>query len=525
MTVHPNGAVRGAVVQESAVLAPPRRPGIGSDSSRVTASVDGISTSHAGESARVASPARRLRLTRALQGRAWMVAMMVTDCAMLCAAAITALRWPPEPVPLSEGGALLLLPPMTMTILAFRGAYEQRLRVGLLDGAGTILGAVSLAVMVIVVGETYIGHPPIAAGVLVHLWALSIVLLLVGRCGAGLFQRWARGSAVLARPTLIIGAGVVGAKLARRLIDDAQYGLRPVGFLDDDPTPLATIATGLPVLGSPDQLETVARGTDARHVVVAFSACADRSFVPMVRRARAAGIDISLVPRMFETMNDRVAFESIGGVRVLGLRATDPVGWRFTVKHTGDRVLAAVLLILLAPLMLAVTAAIWLTSPGPVLFTQVRVGRDGQPFKLLKFRTMRPATGQDAGFVPPNGCGPGGVEGADRRTRIGRCMRRRSLDELPQLINVLKGEMSLVGPRPERVQFAEAFTRDIERYGDRSRVKAGITGWAQVHGLRGQTSIADRTEWDNFYIENWSLKLDLRILAMTLLAVLRPGEE
>jgi lipopolysaccharide/colanic/teichoic acid biosynthesis glycosyltransferase len=130
---------------------------------------------------------------------------------------------------------------------------------------------------------------------------------------------------------------------------------------------------------------------------------------------------------------------------------------------------------------------------------------------------------QDAPFRPPEGCGPGGVEGADRRTPIGRFLRRTSLDELPQLLNVLKGEMSLVGPRPERIEFVETFRRDIERYGDRHRVKAGITGWAQVHGLRGQTSIADRAEWDNFYIENWSLKLDLRILAMTVLAVLRSG--
>jgi exopolysaccharide biosynthesis polyprenyl glycosylphosphotransferase len=414
---------------------------------------------------------------------------------------------------------------MTMIILALCRAYRRLLRIRLLDGGGTLVGAVSLAVMVIAVGETYLGRPPIAPGVLVHLWALSIVLVQGGRTVMEVWCRWARARGLIARPTLIIGAGAVGAKIARRLLDDTQYGLRPIGFLDDAPAPLITLATDLPVLGAPDELAAVARGTRATHVILAFSVTADQSFVPLLRQVKDAGVDVTLVPRMFENMNDRVTFESIGGIPVLGLRATDPLGWRFLIKHAFDRVVAAMLLVLLAPLMLALALAVRLSSPGSVLFAQYRVGRDGQPFKLLKFRSMQGSAPETSRFVPPEGRGPGGVEGVDRRTAVGRFMRRRSLDELPQLINVLKGEMSLVGPRPERVEFVEAFRRDVERYGDRHRVRAGITGWAQVHGLRGQTSIADRAEWDNFYIENWSLKLDLRILAMTLVAVLRPAED
>jgi exopolysaccharide biosynthesis polyprenyl glycosylphosphotransferase len=450
---------------------------------------------------------------------------LTTDSLMLCVAVAVTLRWPGEPVPLSQGGALLVLPPMTIIILAFRGGYERRLRARPRDGGGTVVGAVSLGVMVIAVGEIYIRHESIALGVLAHVWALSIVFVHASRSIVALWQRWARARGLVARPTLIIGAGVVGARIASRLMDDAQYGLRPVGFLDEDPAPLITTVAGLPVLGAPDQLTTVARDAGAEHVVLAFSACADRSFIPLLRQIKDAGLDVTLVPRMFEAINDRVSFESIGGIPVLGLRATDPLGWRFALKHAFDRVVAAALLLLLAPVMLALATAVRLSSPGHVLFTQVRIGRDGRPFELLKFRSMRGATPENSRFEPPDGCGPGGVEGIDRRTAIGRFMRRTSLDELPQLINVLKGEMSLVGPRPERVEFVEGFRRDVERYGDRHRVRAGITGWAQVHGLRGQTSIADRAEWDNFYIENWSLKLDLRILAMTPLAVLRPGED
>jgi len=166
-----------------------------------------------------------------------------------------------------------------------------------------------------------------------------------------------------------------------------------------------------------------------------------------------------------------------------------------------------------------------LSSPGPIFFRQPRVGRDGIVFDCLKFRSMRSPTARSATFVAQDGKAPGGVEGVDRRTRIGKLMRCSSLDELPQLLNVIKGDMSLVGPRPERPEYVERFNTQIRRYGERHRVKAGMTGWAQVHGLRGQTSIDDRVEWDNFYIENWSLALDLQILLMTIPALLRPSEK
>jgi lipopolysaccharide/colanic/teichoic acid biosynthesis glycosyltransferase len=161
----------------------------------------------------------------------------------------------------------------------------------------------------------------------------------------------------------------------------------------------------------------------------------------------------------------------------------------------------------------------------PVLYRQARLGRDGRRFEMLKFRSMRPAPPDESTTMelPPD-TAPGGVEGADRRTRVGAFLRRTSLDELPQILNVLKGDMSFVGPRPERPQFVAVFEQTVHRYGDRHRVKSGITGWAQVNGLRGKTSVADRAEWDNYYIDNWSLWLDFKIVLLTVAAVLRPAQ-
>jgi lipopolysaccharide/colanic/teichoic acid biosynthesis glycosyltransferase len=177
------------------------------------------------------------------------------------------------------------------------------------------------------------------------------------------------------------------------------------------------------------------------------------------------------------------------------------------------------------PVTAAAGVGILLTLGRPVFFRQVRVGRDGRTFEMLKFRTMRPApsTGDielNALDLPPD-TAPGGVEGDDRRTKLGAALRRCAIDELPQLINVLKGEMSLVGPRPERPEFVGLFEQSVYRYAERHRVKSGVTGWAQVHGLRGKTSLSDRVEWDNYYIENWSLWLHLKVLLLTFLAVVR----
>jgi exopolysaccharide biosynthesis polyprenyl glycosylphosphotransferase len=263
--------------------------------------------------------------------------------------------------------------------------------------------------------------------------------------------------------------------------------------------------------------------------VLAFlsSRGSDAKLVPIVRQCDELGLEVSLVPRLFESINVRVRLEHIGGMPLFRLRTVRPKGWQFAVKHALDRLMAALLIVVLSPVLIAATLAVKFSSRGPIFFRQRRVGRDGRDFDLLKFRSMRLADEpppDNVSVLVPGDTAPGGVEGTDRRTGIGKLMRRTSIDELPQLFNVLAGQMSIVGPRPERPEFVELFERRVDRYEDRLRVKSGITGWAQVHGLRGKTSLSDRIELDNFYIENWSLWLDVKILVMTVGAVFHPAE-
>ena len=352
------------------------------------------------------------------------------------------------------------------------------------------------------------------------LWGLTVVFLAGARTILRLTERRGGRLGDLI-PTLVVGAGATGDRIASRLLARPEYGLLPIGYLDADPIPDGEQhGHGVPILGGPDDLVEIARSTSTRHVILAFSSEQDQRMVELVKRCQDLGLAVSVLPRLHESVNEHATIYHIGGLPLLLLAPVDTNGWRFAAKHAIDRVAAVLALLLLAPLFVAIALTVRQSSPGAVIFRQRRVGRDGREFELFKFRTM---VGHDTGgtFAPAGGTAPGGIEGADRRNRVGRWLRRTSLDELPQLVNVLRGEMSLIGPRPERPEFAAQFARHVRGYEDRHRVKPGITGWAQVSGLRGQTSIADRVEWDNHYIDNWSWRLELRTLALTLAELLR----
>jgi len=416
-----------------------------------------------------------------------------------------------------------LYPVLTLVVLRARGWASERLKTTVLDTISSVVAGVALATMLVIAAAAIleVARPLTLA---VRLWVYASVYLCVARCMLLVIRRRAISGELYATPTLIIGAGVIGSHLARRLMKDRGYGLRPVGLLDPDPLSDPDQLDGpVPLLAGLDRLSDAIRVTGARHVILAFSSEPDHVLAPRVRECQDLGVEVSLIPRMYESINERTTLDHVGGLPLLTLHTVDPHGWQFAVKHAIDRAGAAIILLLTSPLFLVIAILIKASSPGPVLFRQRRVGRDGHEFDVLKFRSMRvaPAEAADTPFVLAAGQAPGGVEGLDRRTWIGRIIRDLSLDELPQLINVLRGDMSLVGPRPERPEYVARFSVEVVGYENRHRVRSGITGWAQVHGLRGQTSIADRVEWDNYYILNWSLRLDFRILALTLAEVLR----
>ena len=471
----------------------------------------------------------------ALEGRGWGLVRLGADFLLLCLAVVIALGGVESTLHVSSLRApLLALPPLTIVLFSLRGLYRTRLRALVLDGVVPVLSGISVSAMAVAVLGMFLNNQVPSQSDWLRAWAISLVGVGLGRIALSFAQRWARSKRLVGKPVLIMGAGVVGAQVARRLEAHPEYGLAPVGFLDEDPRSVAEVGgRDVPVLGTIDDLDETVERSGAKNLIVAFSSVADARVSRLIQRCQELGVEVSVVPRMFDTINDRVGYDTVGGLPLLSFSAVDPKGLQFAIKHALDRVLALLLLLLFSPLILCAAIVVRLSSPGPALFKQRRVGRDGRVFDFYKFRSMRIVPGQgesdenDASaldFLLAGDIAPGGVEGADRRTAVGRFLRSTSLDELPQLFNVLRGDMSLVGPRPERPEFVELFRQDILRYGDRHRVKSGITGWAQVHGLRGQTSLAERVEWDNYYIAHWSLGLDLKILALTFVALFRNAE-
>jgi exopolysaccharide biosynthesis polyprenyl glycosylphosphotransferase len=408
---------------------------------------------------------------------------------------------------------------LVLGMLQLRGMYSWRLRVSVLDDLRGILAVTALASMAVLSLRILLpGDVDDLAPQSLRLLAFSVVYLAAGRVAYDWVQLNARRHGELAKPTLIVGAGRVGRLTANRLIEHRELGLVPVGFIDKEP--LDEPGLPVPVLGASWDLEHLIEQHGIEHVVVTFSTAPSEVLLREIERCEQLGVSVSLVPRLFERMTERLTVDHLGGLPLLSAQRVDPKGLQFAVKYTVDRIVAGLFLLVLLPLFGLLVLGTLLSVGRPIFFRQPRFGLDGREFEMLKFRSMRAAAEQLEVLDLPPDTAPGGVEGDDRRTPFGTLLRRTSLDELPQLLNVLKGDMSLIGPRPERPDFARLFEDNVYRYGDRHRVKSGITGWAQVHGLRGKTSLSDRVEWDNYYIENWSLWLDVKILLMTVWAVL-----
>jgi len=342
-------------------------------------------------------------------------------------------------------------------------------------------------------------------------WAFTILLITVGRVlhaqvRAGLREKgWGRDR------VLIVGAGDVGVMIFHKIRSNPKLGYEVMGLVaangQDEASP------GLPIVGQAGDLASLIHEHQVDEVIIALPEATHQEILMLISECERGKVVIKVFPDLFQYMASQVSIGELGGLPLLTVRDVALRGWWLVAKRLMDVVGAACILVLLSPLMMLMAVLIKLDSRGPVFYIQERMGLDARPFMMLKFRSMREDAEAD---------GPGWtVEDDPRTTRLGRIIRRINVDELPQLINVLLGEMSLVGPRPERPIYVNQFRRSIPRYMDRHWEKGGMTGWAQVNGLRGDTSIADRTRYDLWYIENWSLLLDVKILIRQALNLFR----
>jgi len=403
--------------------------------------------------------------------------------------------------------AVVVLYPL---VFYFQGLYQRRRIRSRFDESMRVMVAVLLATVLLTAGLTFYRPPDftysrlflaIFAAVdtaLVGLtrWIIGITLARIRRSGGNL-QR-----------VLVIGAGDLGRKVVDRLQLHKEYGFLVVGFLDDDPGRQQRDIQGVPVLGTTGELERIITDERVDQVMIALPLEAHYRTVKLVRRAGKLLVDIKVVPDVLQYYVMRAGIEDLDGLPLINLTQIPLQGWNQIVKRAFDIVGSTLLLLATSWLFPIVAWLIKREDGGPVFFSQVRTGLDGRSFRLFKFRSMR-ADAEGDGEAR-------WTRSRDSRvTRIGDFLRRTNLDELPQLYNVLIGDMSLVGPRPEQPKFVERFRNRYPTYNTRHRVRSGLTGWAQVNGLRGDTSIRQRVAHDLYYIENWSLGLDIKILWRT----------
>lgn len=428
------------------------------------------------------------------------------------------LRFDVKVVPVTKGvppfGPYLALFPIIAlvwpVVFYFRGLLHGRPLRSRVEEVFAVATAVFAAMLVLAAGLGFYRDFTYSRLTLAIFGVLDVLLISTARL---IF--WSVMARVWASPrhrqrVLIAGAGELGRLVADKLAGQGALGFDVVGFLDDDPGKAKATFGGRAVLGTLDELDAVVREQRVKVLYIALPLGMQHKVVKLLKRAEPLILDVRVVPDLLQYYVLRAGVEDLDGLPVINLNTIPLEGWSTLLKRLMDVSLASLALLLLWPLFVMIAAAIYLEDGRPVFYRQLRMGLDGKPFLIQKFRTMiRHAEAET---------GPRLAARRDPRvTRVGAVLRRYSLDELPQLINVLKGEMSLVGPRPERPEFVARFRERYPEYMARHRVRAGLTGWAQVHDLRGQSSLRRRIAHDLYYIDNWSVALDVKILWLTLL--------
>jgi len=403
---------------------------------------------------------------------------------------------------------------LTFLILNSDSSRIFRVNPRLGDDAAWLLGRVAVSLLLLM---SVVAVAKLPLDIRAHLSNLTVIAplsaiaVIIGRAAAYALGRAAKGRGVASERTLIVGEGELAIGLAKTLLDHQEFGLRPVGFLGRSQDGSGI----LPFLGECAELDHVVHQHSVSRVLIAFGDTDDKDLATVLRASERTPAEIHVVPRFFELSGipQGAAVDDVCGIPLFHLRRPALRAAARVEKRAFDLVGSTLLLLLTAPLLAIAALAVRLSSPGPILFRQKRVGLNGQVFEIVKFRTMRENDDSDTAWFSGDD---------DRVTRAGRILRMTSIDELPQLLNVLRGEMSLVGPRPERPHYTDQFAATVSRYDDRHRVLGGITGWAQIHGRsRGLDAVPERARLDNYYIENWSVWRDLVIIVRTVAVLLR----
>ena len=399
---------------------------------------------------------------------------------------------------------------LSMRIVGLYTSYRVR---SYLEEAYDVVLASSLSVIMIAVTSFFYREYSLSRVVMAYFWILSSVGLTSTRLSLRSILRSLRSRGLNLRHALIIGAGPLGRSLARKMVDLPHLGLSVVGFVDNGVEVGAEVIDGIKLLGKREELDRILDEHPVDQVYLALPREDHRYAEEALMSLSARMIDVMIVPDYLEFAILRSNVEDFDGTPIIDLAVKPLWGPKAILKRGFDIIFSLAGLVVLTPLFLAVAFLVKITSPGPVFYRQERIGYDGRRFQIIKFRSMAvdPEGRDDVRWT---------VQDDPRRTPVGRLIRRLSIDELPQLWNILKGDMSFVGPRPEQSFFVDKFSDEFPRYMWRHRVKAGLTGWAQVNGLRGDTSIEERTEYDLFYVRNWSFWLDIKIMAMTIMRVL-----
>ena len=391
---------------------------------------------------------------------------------------------------------------LTLVVFAVAGLYESFRTVRFHVEAGRVAVLELLVALIIMAAMFVLRLGETSRWSVVFFYGIATLLLLGKRVCIRLLLRRYRAMGYNQKRVLLVGHGESAEAYVKRVANDRNLGYQVLGYVADNRK-----WGKLPYCGTYGQLEEIFRREKPDEVVVALPTEEGRWMKKIINACEKDGTKLSVVPSYVKYMPANPQVDSVNGLPLINLRRIplDNVGNAF-IKRTADIVCALLLIVLTSPLMLIAAIGVKLSSPGPVIFKQERVGKDKKPFYMYKFRSMKVNSSQNTGWSKNED---------NRKTWFGSLIRKCSVDELPQFFNVLKGDMSLVGPRPELPYFVEQFREEIPRYMVKHQVRPGITGWAQVNGFRGDTSISKRIEYDLYYIENWSPAFDLRILLMT----------